>query len=123
VTKRVLDVGNCPPDHAAIRQLIEGNFDAVVVQAHQADDALSLMAQQQFDLILINRKLDCDYSDGLAIIRRIKSTPAVAAVPVMMLTNYDEHQQAALRAGAERGFGKLELDDPATLDRLRRFLD
>jgi CheY-like chemotaxis protein len=122
MAKRVLDIGNCPPDHAAIQQLIEGNFDAVVLQAHQAVDALAILAKQCVDLVLVNRKLDSDYSDGLAVIKTIKATPDLSNVPVMMLTNFEEHQQRAMRAGAERGFGKLEFDDPATLATLRRFL-
>ena len=28
MTKRVLDVGNCRPDHASIRALVESNFNA-----------------------------------------------------------------------------------------------
>ena len=31
---------------------------------------------------------------------------ALAATPVMLVTNYPEHQQAAVEAGAEPGFGK-----------------
>jgi CheY-like chemotaxis protein len=120
--KRVLDVGNCAVDHSAIRRLIEGNFDADVLQAHQAADAIATLEKQPVDLVLVNRKLDIDYSDGLRVIERIKSTPAFAKIPVMMVTNYDDHQQLAVRAGAELGFGKLSMDTPETLERLGRFL-
>ena len=120
--KRVLDVGNCVPDHAAIRRLVEGNFDAEVVQAHDADDALAALAADCFDLVLVNRKLDRDYSDGIEVIRQIKAEPRTAAVPVMLITNYADHQNLAVAAGAERGFGKLQFDHPETVDRLRAFL-
>ena len=30
----------------------------------------------------------------------------------MMITNYEEHQQQAVQAGAVRGFGKLTLRKP-----------
>ena len=33
----------------------------------------------QFDLVLVNRKLDADYSDGIEIIRQIKADPTIAA--------------------------------------------
>jgi hypothetical protein len=33
MSKRVLDVGNCVPDHAAIRRLLETTFHADVVPA------------------------------------------------------------------------------------------
>jgi CheY-like chemotaxis protein len=122
VTKRVLDVGNCVPDHAAIRALVEGKFAAQVAQAHGPEDTLAMLRETPFDLVVINRKLDRDYSDGLEIIRQIKTDPALASTPVMLVTNYDEHQQTAVAAGAEYGFGKLELNTPETLAKLGRFL-
>ena len=120
--KHVVDVGNCVPDHAAIRRLVEANFDARVTRAHGLEDAQALLARGDVHLVLVNRKLDRDYSDGLAIIRRLKSDPQTAHVPVMMITNYPEHQQLAVEAGAEPGFGKAALSDPATLKTLRRVL-
>jgi CheY-like chemotaxis protein len=123
MTKRVLDVGNCQPDHAAIRRLLERTFGAEVVQTDQLEDTLTHLRAGSFDLVLVNRKLDIDYSDGLDIIRTIKADPALADVPVMMITNYAEHQQAAVAAGAEFGFGKLELGTAETLSRLGRFLE
>ena len=123
MTKCVLDVGNCPPDHAAIRDVIETNFDAEVIQAHRASDALAILQERSIALVLVNRKLDVDYSDGLAIVTQIKAAPSLAGVPVMMVTNYEDHQQRAVEAGAEHGFGKLSLAASETLDRLRRFLN
>ncbi len=72
---------------------------------------------------MVNRKLDIDYTDGLEIIRQIKADPQLAAVPCMLVTNYAEHQQAAVAAGAEPGFGKLELGSPETRAKLARFLE
>jgi CheY-like chemotaxis protein len=123
MTKHVLDIGNCPPDHAAIRELIESRFDAVVLQAHQAADAISVLRQKPIDLVLVNRKLDLDYSDGIKVIRQIKGIPDVAHVPVMLVTNYDDHQQQAVQAGAERGFGKLSLAAAETHKLLSRYLE
>jgi CheY-like chemotaxis protein len=120
--KRVLDVGQCSPDHATIRAYLTRNFDCEVVQTHGADDTLEQLRSGRFDLILINRKLDADYSDGIEIIRRIKADPATADVPVMLITNYPEHQDAAIAAGAVRGFGKLEYNKPETLEALTAVL-
>ena len=36
MTKRVLDVGQCAPDHATIRAYLTGNFDCEVVQVDDA---------------------------------------------------------------------------------------
>jgi CheY-like chemotaxis protein len=85
-------------------------------------DAIAHLKNSQFDLVLVNRKLDADYSDGIEIIRQIKSDPNIAEVPVMLVTNYPEHQETAIAAGAIRGFGKLEYDRPETRQRLAEVL-
>jgi CheY-like chemotaxis protein len=120
--KRVLDVGQCGPDHATIRSYLKRHFDCELVQTHGADDTLEQLRSGRFDLVLVNRKLDADYSDGLEIIRQIKAEPKIAAVPVMLVTNYPEHQEAAIAVGAVRGFGKLEFEKPQTRDRLAAVL-
>jgi CheY-like chemotaxis protein len=115
--KRVLDVGNCGPDHAAIKRLM-GRFDCEVIQAHGAEDALAALRAGGVDLVVVNRKLDADYSDGLEVIRQIKADAQVSATPVMLITNYVEHQAEAEKIGAIRGFGKLEYDKPETHERI-----
>jgi CheY-like chemotaxis protein len=115
--KRVLDIGNCGPDHAAIKRLM-GRFDAEVVQADGAIDALAALRAGGIDLVLVNRKLDVDYSEGIEVIRQIKADPDLAATPVMLITNYSEHQDAAEQLGALRGFGKLEYEKPETHERI-----
>jgi len=122
MTKRVLDVGQCSPDHASIRRLVETNFNAEVVRTHGPDDTLAQLRKGSFDLVLVNRKLDADYSDGLDIIKAIKADPRLAGTPVMLVTNYPEHQQIAIEAGAVAGFGKLEYNLPETREKLSRFL-
>ena len=120
--KRILEVGNCAADHAAICSLIEKQFEAEVVQAHTTDEALSALSDGSFDLVLINRVLDRDQSDGLELIRKIKSHRGLGDVPTMLISNYPEYQQRAVEAGAAPGFGKSELNDPGTLKRLKEIL-
>jgi two-component system, chemotaxis family, chemotaxis protein CheY len=121
--KRVLDVGQCGPDHSTIRRYLAANFDCDIVQTNLLADTMDALRGGHFDLVLINRKLDEDYSDGIEILRRIKANPATANVSVMLITNYEEHQDAAVAAGAVRGFGKLEFDQPATRERIAAALD
>jgi two-component system chemotaxis response regulator CheY len=123
MTKRVLSVGQCLPDHLAIEQFLKSRFDVEVVAAEDEDETRRRLADEWFDLVLINRKLDGDSSDGIEIIRRLKADPATAAVPVMLVTNFPEHDRTAVEAGAAPGFGKRELANPATADRLRPYLD
>jgi CheY-like chemotaxis protein len=122
MTQRVLDVGNCGPDLVTITRFLKGHFDCEILQTHGPEDTLAALREGQFDLVLVNRKLDRDYSDGMEIIRQMKADPELAEVPVMLITNYAEHQDAAVAMGAERGFGKLELEKPETLDKLKAVL-
>jgi two-component system chemotaxis response regulator CheY len=120
--KRVLSIGQCSVDHAAIAKMLKNNFAAAIVPVDTAEDALQALGREKFALVLVNRKLDADYSDGLEIIRQIKADPQLAATPCMLVTNYPEHQQAAVAVGAEPGFGKLAYHEPQTRERLARFL-
>lgn len=120
--KRVLDVGQCGPDHASICAFLGSHFDCEIVQTHGPTDTMVELKGSNFDLVLINRKLDQDYTDGVEIIHQMKADPATADVPVMLVTNYEEHQDTAQTAGALRGFGKLEYDKPETLDKVRQIL-
>jgi CheY-like chemotaxis protein len=120
--KTVLDVGNCGPDHSAISSMLRKHFDVDILRSDQLADTLAILNNQPVDLILINRKLDIDYSDGMDILHAIKKSDAFRDIPVMLITNYAEYQQQAVAAGAILGFGKLELHAPDTLDRLRSVL-
>lgn len=97
--KRVLSIGQCGPDNSAIRAFLTRNFDCDIDTADAADDGLARMKQGKYDLVLVNRKLDVDYSDGTDVIRALKDDPAAADVPVMLITNYPEHQEAAIAVG------------------------
>jgi CheY-like chemotaxis protein len=122
MAKRVLDVGQCGPDHGSIRSYLKRNFDCEVVQVDDATGALAQLKNGQFDLVLVNRKLDCDYSDGIEVIRTLKADSDGSSVPMMLVTNYPEHQDAAIAVGAMRGFGKLEFAKPETRERLATVL-
>ncbi len=123
MTKTVLDIGNCNPDHNAIQRLLTDLYDVVVLRSHQLSDALQVLNKTKVDLILINRKLDIDYSDGIDILRHLKQDEAYKSIPAMIITNYPEQQLAAVAEGAEYGFGKLQYVEPVTHERLTRFLE
>ena len=121
--KRVLDVGQCDPDHGTITRYLTKEFDVEITRTKLPADTLEALREAPFDLVLINRKLDEDYSDGLEILQTIKADPTLSSVPVMMVTNYEEHQDASVKAGGERGFGKLEYEKPETREKLAKFLE
>ena len=122
MAKTVIDCGNCGPDFHSIRQLVTSNFDAVVVQTHNAEETLEMLRDRDVALVTVNRKLDRDYSDGLDVVRMIKADEDVGRVPVMLVTNYEEHQETAMEAGCVRGFGKLALTAPSTVELLETYL-
>ncbi len=122
MNKRVLSVGNCSPDHRAIAAVIEHNFPAKVLKADHLDDTLQQLRANSYDLVLVNRQLDRDGSDGIEVIRQIKADPAIQHVPVMLISNFPDAQHNARQAGAEEGFGKRTLHTTETLDRLRSYL-
>lgn len=121
MVKRVLEIGNCSADHAAIRSVLERGFDATVLRAHGEQDALAALRSQSVDLVLVNRQLDRG-GEGLAVLARIKNEPDLAANPVMLISDYPEYQRAAVELGAEYGFGKSELRTAETREKLQRFL-
>ncbi|MEW4455292.1 response regulator [Bremerella sp. JC817] len=120
--KQVLDVGSCGYDHGSLRNLIERNFDAKVLQSHGPKDTLRMLREQTFALVIINRKLDRDHSDGMDILLDIKSDEKLQDIPVMMLSNYEDAQAAAEEAGAVPGFGKRDLGKETTLNKLTPYL-
>ncbi|MEM9586539.1 MAG: response regulator [Planctomycetota bacterium] len=122
MTKVLVDCGNCGPDFNSIRNMTTEHFDVTVLQTHGAEDTLELLRSRDVDLVTVNRKLDRDYTDGLDVIKQIKADAAVAEVPVMLVTNYDEHQDTAIAEGAVRGFGKLAINDVATVETLKPYL-
>ncbi|MCA9194801.1 MAG: response regulator [Planctomycetales bacterium] len=122
-SRKVLDVGNCAPDHAAICRMLKAGFDVEVLQAHGVTDALDILRSTTVDLVLINRKLDRDYSDGIEVLKLIKTDEDLQDTPVMLITNYAEHQQAAVSLGALPGFGKLEFSSPTTQEKLAAVLN
>jgi len=102
--------------------MLTERFGVDVQPADRFDDAAAVLRTGDFALVLVNRKLDVDYSDGIDVIRGLKDDARLAGVPVMLITNYAEHQEAAVAEGAVRGFGKLELNAPETIEKLAAVL-
>jgi len=122
MAKRVLSVGQCVPDQMAISGYLKRQFGAEVETADTADEAMSSLHNGPFDLVLVNRLFDADGGSGLDLVRVIKNDPVTGNLPVMLVSNHADAQQKAIDAGAEPGFGKAQLGDPAVSDQLRVFL-
>lgn len=121
-TPRVLDVGNCDADHAAIRGLLTRHFDVSVERVMFVAQALAALRQGAYALVLVNRRIFADDSDGLALVSAMRDDAALSATPVMLVSNYADAQARAVAAGAVPGFGKAALSAAATVERLRGYL-
>jgi CheY-like chemotaxis protein len=121
--KNVLNVGQCGPDDSSIRRLIENQFPATVSSADTQRQAFEMALQNSYDLILINRILDADGSEGMQLLRDLKADPRTQSIPVMLVSNYHQVQQAAIAEGALPGFGKATLNTEATTEELGKILN
>ncbi|MCZ7438751.1 response regulator transcription factor [Micromonospora sp. WMMC241] len=98
---RVLLVDDQALIRAGFRALIDAEDDLeVVAEGAHGEQAVTLAARHRPDVALID--IQMPVLDGIEATRRIAADPALAAVHVVILTNYglDEHLYAALRAGA-----------------------
>jgi response regulator RpfG family c-di-GMP phosphodiesterase len=120
--KTVLSVGQCGPDHASISNFLNRHFDVRILTADLPEDTLQTLRAKPVDLVLINRKLDTDYSEGMDILRALKSDPDLSSIPAMIVSNFEESQQAAVAAGAQYGIGKSELSTEAAREKVAVFL-
>lgn len=118
---RVLDVGNCDPDHFAIRSMLVRHFDVEIERVMFVPEAETAISRRAYDLVLVNRRIFADDSDGLALVRSIQELPAPRP-PVMLVSNFPDAQDAAVAAGAAPGFGKAGLADERTILRLAEYL-
>jgi two-component system, chemotaxis family, chemotaxis protein CheY len=120
--KRVLSVGQCGADHYGISLTFRQAFGVEVEAASTQTEALRLMRQAPFDLVLVNRIFDRDGDSGVDMIRLAKADEALQTTPVLLVSNYADAQQEAVEAGGEPGFGKADLGRSEMLDRVRPFL-
>lgn len=90
-------------DHAGNRLLLRDLLEAEgheVVEAADGASALASVAERQPDLILLDVQMPG--MDGFEVCRRLKASPATAAVPVLLVTALSarEDRLEGIRAGA-----------------------
>ncbi|SFB15733.1 two component transcriptional regulator, LuxR family [Amycolatopsis marina] len=98
---RVLLVDDQPLIRSGFRALLDIEDDIeVVAEAADGSEAVALAREHLPDIALIDVQMPV--VDGIEATRRIAADPALAAVHVVILTNYglDEYVFNALRAGA-----------------------
>ena len=120
--KRILNVGQCQPDHDSIRRFVQTEFGVEVEYCADIPAAMKRLCEQRFDLVLVNRIIDATLDEGLELIQQMKKSEFLREVPVMMMSNFDSAQIAATDLGAVPGFGKAHLEENETRELLRQYL-
>ncbi len=121
MSKKVLSVGQCAADQASISTVLRG-LGAEVDGSGTIQDALEVLSQEPYDLVLVNRILDATDDEGIELVKRMQDSPYLRDVPVMVVSNFDSAQIEAVSMGAVQGFGKAALDEPATATLLSKYL-
>ena len=94
----VLIVDDNPTAREALVAILEGE-GYELQQANDGIQALQMLKQLQPDLILLDVMMPA--MDGFEVCRRIRATPTLAEVPIILLTALDDH--ASLLRGIESG--------------------
>jgi two-component system chemotaxis sensor kinase CheA len=85
-------------------------------------DALAQLAERRPDLVVTD--VEMPGLDGLGLTRAIRATPALASLPVLMVTSRasDEDRAAGLEAGADAYLVKQDFDETALVAAVTRLL-
>lgn len=119
---RLLDVGNCDPDHGMIRRMLTQNFAVEIDRVMFVNEAIEMMRQNRYDLVLVNRLIFADNSEGIELLHQSKADSGLSEAPIMMISNYKEAQDRSIASGGVAGFGKNSIFDSSTIQLLERFL-
>lgn len=117
--KRVALVGHCGPDMTYLMLAVKKALGDPQIERVNTEAALQKFLAADSGLMLVNRELDGDFVDagGIELIGRVAA--ADTAVKCMLISNYEDAQAAAIRAGALSGFGKRDIGSPKVLELIK----
>lgn len=122
MAKTVVLVGHCGPDSSFLRSAVRKADPAATVVVAGGMDELQPQLDAGADLILFNRVLDYGYDEeeGVALIAKLRKKYPLTRM--MLVSNFEEAQSAAVQAGALPGFGKREIGSERVTQLLRQAL-
>jgi len=85
MSKRILVVEDQEDNRQILRDLL-GSVGYALIETDNGETAVALAAQHKPDLILMDIQLPI--MDGYEATRRIKSDPALRAIPIIVITSY-----------------------------------
>lgn len=103
-------VGHCSPDSGMLRSLISSVVNGASIERVNELAGLEPHAHPRA-IWLVNRVLDGSFGeeDGLSLIKRHAGGPVL-----LLVSNFADAQEEAIRRGAVRGFGKRAMYAEAT---------
>ena len=111
-------VGHCGFDSGSLTRFAKEVAPQAEVTRVNDQQALDTLANAD-TLLLVNRVLDGRFDAGGSGIELIKSIAKQENSPATMLvSNYTDAQEEAEAAGALPGFGKSQVGDPTTRQRI-----
>ncbi len=121
-SKKVVLVGHCGPDLHLLKAAVSRVVSGIPVELANDDAALQDFTSSD-SVLLINRVLDGSFTTGSGI-DLIQGLARGEAPPTMMLiSNFEDAQTEAQKAGANEGFGKSSLYHERTAELLRQALE
>ena len=120
MSKRILVVEDQEDNRQILRDLL-GSIGYEMVEAENGEEALSVAAAEQPDLILMDIQLPL--LDGYEATRRIKANPALAKIPIIAITSYalSGDEEKARAAGCDDYVTK-PYSPRALLAKIRQYL-
>ena len=120
--KKIALVGHCGPDSSFLRMAVSSADRSIQVMAADDASALDLVLEKGVDLLLFNRELPYgfDQTRGVDVIKKLRERHP--GVKMMLVSNYPDAQEAAVKAGALPGFGKREIGSPRVTQVIREAL-
>ena len=114
-------VGHCNVDGPRLQRELSASFPKVRVTRVNSVEALEGAIGEGVDLLLVNREPVGFAEDGLTIIERVHE--AHPETTVMLVSDYEDAQAAAVSAGAVAGFGKQMMGTMEMAEVVRKALE
>ncbi len=115
----VMLVGHCGPDAIMLKTVVQRALPEASVELVNDQAALDAALAGEV-VLLVNRELDGAFHAGTGGIDLVRHLAQLDSPPPMLLvSNFEEAQSEAQAAGAMPGFGKSNLYDEDTTQRLK----
>jgi len=116
---RVLLIGHCSSDSAALKRVVRQADPSAEVQTIHDEQSLDAALRDGADLLLVNRLLDYGFAEGTGVALLKRVLPRYPKTRGMLVSNLPDAQESAVSVGALPGFGKSDLWSGHVVEMLR----